>query len=389
MKKYILVLATMSLLISCNKSDKDILEKVASNITNIKTITYQSVLEVTDNGQIIHQDTTQMFFDFTKTNPIGLNYHFLNDDGELTYDGEEVFQVIHSEKVITTNDDNNPDVVKNPLINTLSYFRQVLPKLIQDEHVDTTRNNDTIINGNNHFSFNFVLHKRYIDFFSYEFKEGIDYDSEYSLLVNETNYLPYKIVFPNGKDGSITRTIDNIILDQEVSDDFWLGKKRPKDYLILTEQEYFKNRENNVLANVGKQIIDLELPNLENDELINLSNLKGSIILLEFWFKGCGGCVAAIPSLNDINNKFQNRNFKIYGIEIEERYKKSELIKYKNKENIQFSILYKGKNMASNYGIRSAPIFMIIDKSGVIIDIKSGYSKENIDNIISVIEKNL
>lgn len=66
MKKYILVLATMSLLISCNKSDKDILEKVASNITNIKTITYQSVLEVTDNGQIIHQDTTQMFFDFTK-----------------------------------------------------------------------------------------------------------------------------------------------------------------------------------------------------------------------------------------------------------------------------------------------------------------------------------
>ena len=308
MKKYILVLATMSLLISCNKSDKDILEKVDSNITNIKTIKYQSVLEAADNGQIIHQDTTQMFFDFTKTNPIGLNYHFLNDDGELTYDGEEVFQVIHSEKVITTNDDNNPDVVKNPLINTLSYFRQVLPKLIQDEHVDTTRNNDTIINGNNHFSFNFVLHKRYIDFFSYEFKEGIDYDSEYSLLVNEANYLPYKIVFPNGKDGSIARTIDNIILDQEVSDDFWLGKKRPKDYLILTEQEYFKNRENNVLANVGKQIIDLELPNLENDELINLSNLKGSIILLEFWFKGCGGCVAAIPSLNDINNKFQNRN---------------------------------------------------------------------------------
>lgn len=189
------------------------------------------------------------------------------------------FQVIHSEKIITTSDDIKPETVGNPLINTLNFFKQISPKLIQDEHVDITRNHDTIIKGNNHFSFNFKLHKRYIDFYSYEFKEGIDYDSEYSLLVNESNDLPYKIVFPNGKDGSVTRIIDSILLDYEVNNALWLGENLPKDYLIITEKEYFKNRENNVLSNIGKHIIDLDLPHLENDELINLSHLKGNVIL--------------------------------------------------------------------------------------------------------------
>lgn len=389
MKKYILILASIFLLISCNKSDKDILEKAASNLSNINTIKYQSVTEVIDNGQIIHQDTTQIFLDFTKTNLNGLNYRFLSSDGELIYNGENMFQVIHSEKVITTSDDNTPNMVNNPLINTLNFFKQIFPKLIQDERVTISRNNDTIINSNNYFSFNFLLDKCYMDLFSYEFKDGIDYDSEYSLLVNETSYLPYKIVYPNGKDGSISKTIGNISLDYKLSDEFWTGKKLPKNYVMLTEKEYFKNIKNNVMSNIGKQITASELPNLKNDELINLSNLKGNVILLEFWFKGCGGCIASIPSLNEINNKFQNKNFKMYGIEFLENNSKENLQKYISDQNIIFPTLYKAKNMALNYGIRKAPTFIIIDKNGIIIDIKDGYSKENMNKIISVIEQNL
>lgn len=45
--------------------------------------------------------------------------------------------------------------------------------------------------------------------------------------------------------------------------------------------------------------------------------------------------------------------------------------------------------MASTYSIRSAPILMVLDKNGLILDIKSGYSKENIAHIISIIEQNL
>ena len=126
-----------------------------------------------------------------------------------------------------------------------------------------------------------------------------------------------------------------------------------------------------MLSNLGKSLTDWELPKLTNDVLVNPSKLKGNVILLEFWFKGCGGCVAAIPSLNKIKTKFENDNFKIYGIEFIEDNSKENLAKYISEQNILYPNLYKGKTITLNYGIRSAPTFMIINKKGTIIHIKN------------------
>jgi len=113
------------------------------------------------------------------------------------------------------------------------------------------------------------------------------------------------------------------------------------------------------------------------------------VVLLEFWFKGCGGCVSAIPDLNKIKARFDKNEFKIYGIEYLDNYPKEVLQKYIKEQNIQYPNLYKGKTVASNYGIRSAPTFLIIDKNGKIVHIKFGFSQENMDEIIEIIEKNI
>ncbi len=72
-----------------------------------------------------------------------------------------------------------------------------------------------------------------------------------------------------------------------------------------------------------------------------------------------------------------------------ENYPKENLEKYITDQKFLYPTLYKGKKVALNYGIRSAPTFMIIDKSGIIIHIKSGFSEENMNEIISIIEQNI
>jgi thiol-disulfide isomerase/thioredoxin len=272
---------------------------------------------------------------------------------------------------------------------TINPLKEILPKLINDKSVKILRKNDTIINNNQHYIFSFLLEKRYIDWVAFEFKEGIEYDSEYFLIIDKTNYLPYKIISPNGKQGSISRTIENIELDHKFNDKIWSGKNLPNDYARFTEKEYFTNRKNNMLTSVGKKLTDWELPELKNSNFVNPSRLKGNVILLEFWFKGCGGCVMAIPSLNKIKTRFEKDNFKIYGVEYIENLSKDNLEKYVNNQKILYPTLYKGKAIALNYGIRSAPTFMIIDKTGTIIHIKNGFSEDNMNEIINIIEKNI
>jgi thiol-disulfide isomerase/thioredoxin len=385
MKTKFLFLFTVILLVSCSNSDKDILNKISSNLNNIKTLKYLSVVEQKDNGQIVYQSKDTISFDFTN----GLKYHFSSENGELIYNGKKILQSINQEKIITTNDDNRPESVNNPLFNTLSTLKQILPKLIKDESIIKSRKKDTVFNGRDYFNFSFLLKKKYIDLISYEIKEGIDYDSKYSLIVDKTNYLPYKIISPNGKEGIVSATIENIELNIEFNNNLWEGEMLPKDYAPFTLKEYFASLDNNMLNSLGEKLTDWELPELKSNTLVNLSDLKGNVILLEFWFKNCGSCVMAIPDLNKIKTKFEKDNFKIYGIEFIENYSKGDLKKYITDQKILYPNLYKGKAIASNYGITSAPTFMIIDKNGTIIHIKSGFSEENMNEINAIIEKNL
>jgi peroxiredoxin/outer membrane lipoprotein-sorting protein len=385
MKTKILFLFTVILLVSCSNSDKDILNKISSNLNNIKTLKYLSVVEQKDNGQIVYQSKDTISFDFTN----GLKYHFSSENGELIYNGKKTLQSINQEKIITTNDDNRPESVNNPLFNTLNPIKQILPKLIKDESITKLRKKDTVFNNRDYFNFSFLLKKKYIDLISYEIKEGIDYDSEYSLIVDKTNYLPYKIISPNGKEGIVSTTIENVKLNIEFNNNLWEGEMLPKDYALFTLKEYFASRDNNMLNSLGKKLTDWELPELKSNTLVNPSKLKGNIILLEFWFKNCGGCVMAIPDLNKIKSRFEKNNFKIYGVEFIENYSQDNLKKYIADQKILYPTLYKGKVIASNYGIRSAPTFMIIDKNGTIIHIKSGFSEENMNEIIDIIEKNI
>ena len=74
---------------------------------------------------------------------------------------------------------------------------------------------------------------------------------------------------------------------------------------------------------------------------------------------------------------------------VQTNYSKKELENYLTEYKVEFPSLYNGKKMALTYGIQRAPTFMILDKDGEIIAIKNGFSEKNINDIVSVIEKNI
>ncbi len=388
MKKVFLVLMTLIYLSSCSKSDQQYLKDVSNNLSNISSIEYTSSLKSIMDNQVMFEYTRNNSIDYTGTHPNKIRYKITSEDSDLIYDGLKTYQSINADKIITVSDNNSPERVNNPLMYSINYLRNILPKLIDNENVTINKEKDTTINTTPLSTYNILIKKSFIHPFTYDFIEA-DNDTEFSLLINKNNHLPYQLVFPNGPNGLDINTFQDIKLSVKFDDSFWSKDNLPKDYAQFTEEEYFKNRKNSMESHIGEQISDFELPSLNDNTNVNFSDFKGNVVLLDFWFKGCQPCISAIPDLNNFASKFSNDNFKIFGVEFNENHERDILLKYKKENNAAFPNLYQGKKLALHYGITGAPTFMIIDKQGKIIHIKSGYSKEHMDEIKSIIEKSI
>jgi peroxiredoxin len=117
----------------------------------------------------------------------------------------------------------------------------------------------------------------------------------------------------------------------------------------------------------GQTAADLSLPDL-NGKMISLSELKGKVILIDFWASWCGPCRHNNPRLLKIYNKYHGKGLEIYGISLDEDmtdWKKA--VRHDRLNWIQV-IDDKGWQApsASVYGVDMIPSSFLLDKLGII-----------------------
>ena len=107
---------------------------------------------------------------------------------------------------------------------------------------------------------------------------------------------------------------------------------------------------------------------------IRLSELKGRIIMLNFWATWCGPCTEEIPHLNKIHDSLDPYDFELLGINIDEDQSKA--IHLANKLKVNFPILFDiEKDVSKSFSIDAMPTTIIIDRSGNIRHINRGFKK--------------
>ena len=107
---------------------------------------------------------------------------------------------------------------------------------------------------------------------------------------------------------------------------------------------------------------------------IRLSELKGRIIMLNFWATWCGPCTEEIPYLNKIHDSLNPYDFELLGINLD--VDQSKAIHLANKLNVNFPILFDvEKDVSKSFSIDAMPTTIIIDRSGDIRHINRGFKK--------------
>ena len=112
----------------------------------------------------------------------------------------------------------------------------------------------------------------------------------------------------------------------------------------------------------GLAAADFQLKSVSG-EPVRLSDLRGSVVVLDFWATWCGPCREELPIVEKLRTEFAGK-VQFLGINDEDRGTVAGFLK---KHDYQLSVLMDGrKDVHRQYGIRSIPQLFVIDREGVI-----------------------
>lgn len=115
----------------------------------------------------------------------------------------------------------------------------------------------------------------------------------------------------------------------------------------------------------GKPAPPILLTNWINSKPLKLDELKGKVVVLEFWATWCPSCIAMIPHHNELAKKYADHGLVFIGICDEDQAEKMPALA--KKTGIQYPIAVDIGNATSHtYKCDSTPDFYLIDRKGIL-----------------------
>jgi peroxiredoxin len=117
----------------------------------------------------------------------------------------------------------------------------------------------------------------------------------------------------------------------------------------------------------GQPAPNLSLPD-GNGNTVQLSSLKGSVVLIDFWASWCGPCRMNNPHLLKLYGKYHDKGLEILGVSLDDNSQAWKAAIGQDGLTWRQVIDSKGWNAvsAAAYGVDAIPASFLIDKNGVI-----------------------
>jgi thiol-disulfide isomerase/thioredoxin len=171
--------------------------------------------------------------------------------------------------------------------------------------------------------------------------------------------------------------------------DYYPFSSNPDEVLRRAETLYVKlkgSRENfeTFMRVEGelKEAPDFQVTSIDG-ERVKLSDLRGKVVVINFWATWCGPCRREIPELNKLVEKMGgNEDLYFMGITHEEREK---VLKFLEENEFKYRIFYGGGDAFRKYGVMGIPTHVIIDRRGRIFKKFIGFTPD----IMEKLERNI
>jgi thiol-disulfide isomerase/thioredoxin len=112
---------------------------------------------------------------------------------------------------------------------------------------------------------------------------------------------------------------------------------------------------------------EISVVSLANGTTLKLSDLKGKVVLLNFWATWCPPCREEIPSMIKLNSFMAGKPFQMVAVSIDEGGKPAIESFFKSTGFSLPTYIDESGVSGKTYGITGVPESFIIDKNGVLV----------------------
>jgi thiol-disulfide isomerase/thioredoxin len=105
---------------------------------------------------------------------------------------------------------------------------------------------------------------------------------------------------------------------------------------------------------------------------LRLSELRGEVVLLNFWASWCGPCREEMPLLDEIHQRYEPLGFTVLGVNVEEDSRAAKALL--EQIPVSFPILFDSQSTVSKlYDVSAMPSTVLIDRDGNMRYLHRGY----------------
>lgn len=113
------------------------------------------------------------------------------------------------------------------------------------------------------------------------------------------------------------------------------------------------------------------LPSRSGDN-VSLADLKGQVVMLNFWASWCGPCRQEMPLLDQMHKRYSALGFTLLGVNVEANTKDAE--RWLSETPVSFPVLFdKDSKVSELYEVSAMPSTVFIDRKGNVRYLHRGY----------------
>jgi thiol-disulfide isomerase/thioredoxin len=364
-----------------------ILQKVQTKLASMKRVSYHFSRETHYYGENYENFFSgAIYLDYEVSNsPVGFRFSASGEKTRFVYDGNMRLQINNESMTIDSATIRTAKGMQSNsfLYHSLAMLRNTIPLILANDDIQCSVT-DTFINHLACFNIRIEGPQMLLDIFNGIQKvPGASIRWPYYLLVDKQTMLPCQFTLRYIRSAAdnrdfVTVTYTNIDVNPEQPPvEIWAYSNyadRYKPYQPATKQPVIEK---------GAAMPGFTLPaySATGIDSISLSQYKGKVILVDFWFKSCGPCMAAMPKYNDLQRKFGEEVFQLLTINITDS--KEDVVFFYNKYLPTYKMLFNGDLLFDQLGFKGCPTSLLLDKEGKVIEVFYGFDETLIERHVS------
>jgi thiol-disulfide isomerase/thioredoxin len=126
---------------------------------------------------------------------------------------------------------------------------------------------------------------------------------------------------------------------------------------------------------VGKPF-ELEFTEAVSGAKISMKDLKGKVVVIDFWATWCGPCVAEMPKMKSLYAEYKDKGVEFIGVSLDQKEGGLEKVKeFVHREGISWPQYFQGDGWNSEFsrswGINSIPAVFVVDQQGKLYSVEA------------------